>query len=180
MKHQLIVQSEEAWDEENEKFIRPIADVINLEHSLYTISTWEEKHRKAFLQDREEGFTLEEFIDYIRIMSDKPIDDDLMILIVSNHQEEIESFLNDTSTATVFHTFSEDDSKKTLITSEMIYWQMFHYHIPIEFQHWHIQRLITLIRVCQEKEGDVKPQKMSLDYRRKLNESRKKKMKSKG
>lgn len=179
MKLRLEIKSEDMWDDQNECFVTPVHKVVNLEHSLYTISLWEEKHHKAFLS--QETFTPEELIDYIRLMSDENLDEYDLEMIVKNHMKDIESFMNDSATAVTFRDFEEDDKKdKKIVASEMLYWQMFHYNIPLEFQHWHLQRLITLLRVCQDKEGDVEPKKMSQQYRKQLNESRRKKYKSKG
>lgn len=184
MKLRLEIKLDDEWDDVREKFITHPSKVINLEHSLYSISLWEEKYHKPFLnQERKKSLTVEELIDYIRFMSDQPIDDDIIILIAERYIDDIESYMSDPSTATKFRTFDDENGKKEekkIVTSEMLYWQMFHYNIPLEFQHWHIQRLITLIRVCQDKEGDIEPLKMSREYRSKLNEARKKKYKSKG
>lgn len=60
------------WDEMNEEFIpgtKHKGQKIVLEHSLISISKWEEKWCKPFLNSEK---TDDEFIDYIRCMTITP------------------------------------------------------------------------------------------------------------
>lgn len=179
----LDIRSDEMWDDNREEFVAPIIKSLRLEHSLYTISMWEEKYHKPFLTQKE--FSSEELLDYIQMMADSDIDQATMSMILKYHIPDIEAYMNDAATATKFYDVEDDSGPTKIITSEIFYWQMAHYHIPVDFQHWHIQRLITLIRVCQEKEGDTKPNKKAtmaeiMARNRKLNQERRAKMHSKG
>ena len=70
----------------------------------------------------------------------------------------------------------------TETTAEVLYCQMFSFGIPKECEKWHLNRLLTLIRVCQESQAPAK--KMSkgdrMAQQRMLNEQRKARLKTRG
>lgn len=153
---------------------------LQLEHSLLSISKWESRHKKPFLGDGENFKTmpLHELIDYVRDMTiTKNVDPDVYLAIVShpNIQADIYEYMNDPMTATTFSNVSPHAGSRLVITAEIIYWEMVELNIPFECQKWHLNRLLTLIRVCTIKRG--KPEKMPhnemVAQRRALNKSRK-------
>ena len=54
-------------------------------------------------------------------------------------------------TATTFRDDPNNKGTKEIITSELIYFWMISFGIPVEFQKWHLNRLLTLIRVFNVK-----------------------------
>lgn len=79
------------------------------------------------------------------------------------------------------------DEKKALgsnsdtITSELIYYWMIALNIPVEFEKWHLNRLITLIKICNVKNNPKKMGKGELMRRNKaMNAARKKRLNTKG
>lgn len=161
MKLTLVFPEEEYFDDETQTFCSKPSCEIVMEHSLYTIAIWEEKFHKAFLGGPDK--TPEEFAEYIRIMSDYTITLDIAKRITPDIKEQIENYLKDEATATTISDASNDPDKNKQygnkrqkpITVEEIYWQMFHYGIPLSFEHWHLNRLLILIRTCQIKEAEM-------------------------
>ena len=131
--------------------------IIALEHSLVSISKWEAKWHIPFLSSEEK--TNEMIIDYIKFMTiSQNVDPNLYLCLNNEHFKQINDYIENPMTATWFN---EADSKKNrdVITSEIIYYWMISFNIPVEFQKWHLKRLLTLIRVCSIKSQP--PKKMN-------------------
>jgi hypothetical protein len=157
----LVIPGEEFWDNEKEEFTYGKDVTLQLEHSLLSLSKWEAKYHKPFL-DEKTKMTAEETIDYIRFMTiSQNADPDIYKRIDDNLVKQIVEYIKDPHTATWFSK-KADRGDKRIMTAELIYYQMIALNIPFECQKWHLNRLITLIKVCAEEN---KPQK-----KRKLNE----------
>lgn len=179
---QLEIQvSPEGWDEVNERFVKPEVKILKLEHSLVSISKWESKWNKPFLSS--DAKTDEEIIDYVKCMTlTQNVDPELYNYLSTENFKQINKYIEAPMTAT---TFSEDKSAKRsreIVTSELIYYWMVALNIPVEFQKWHLNRLLTLIRVCNIK--NAPPKKRSkrdiMSRNRELNEARRKQLNSRG
>lgn len=177
----ITIPASELWDERGEQFV-PIKETrLQLEHSLVSISKWEAKWHKPFLSDKDKSS--EEILDYIRCMTlTKNVDSTVYFIIDQNTVKQITDYINDSMTATWFSEKPGGKSKKTVATSELIYYWMISFGIPFECQKWHLNRLLTLIRVCSEKNAPKK--KMSakeINARNKaLNAQRRKSLGTKG
>lgn len=155
-----------------------------LEHSLLSMSKWESKWHKPFLDTREEH-SIEESIDYIRCMtiSPKNVDRELYRNIPQNTMDKITNYIDDSMTATKFKESNTSNGVSKIVTSEIIYYWMITYNIPFDpCEKWHLNRLTTLIRVCSEKNSPQKKMSKSeiMEQNRRLNEQRKAQMNSKG
>jgi macrodomain Ter protein organizer (MatP/YcbG family) len=151
----------EEFDEERNEFIYTIVakeQTLQLEHSLVSLSKWESKWRKPFLTKQEK--TDEEILDYIKYMTiTQNVKPELYERLTEENFKQINKYIDSPMTAT---TFSKDDSKgrnREIITAELIYYWMIALNIPFECQKWHLNRLLTLIRVCNIK--NAPPKKMS-------------------
>lgn len=147
------MEGTEFFDERTEEFISIKSQHIVLEHSLLSISKWESKWKKAFLDSTLEKNkkTEEEMMDYIRCMTVTPNVNPLLYRCLSNENlQAINNYINDPMTATTFSDKGHSTSR-TIITSELIYYWMVAYNIPAEYEKWHINRLLTLIRICTIK-----------------------------
>lgn len=148
----------EIWDPKRRVFVTSDAITLHLEHSLVSLSKWESKWNKPFLSKTDK--TDEETIDYIKCMTLTPNVPQIVFDYISTNSDivkQIYEYINAPMTAT---TFSKDESKKgkrEAITAEIIYYWMISFNIPVRFENWHLNRLLTLIRVCSIK--TAKPKK---------------------
>ena len=177
---QLIIPAIEKWDETNENFIVSKEQVIQIEHSLVSISKWESKWCKPFLS--KDSKTIEETTDYIRCMTiTQNINPEVYNNVTNDNIKEVSKYIEASMSATWFRKDKNAVSKE-IITSEIIYYWMITYNIPFECQKWHLNRLLTLITVCNKK--NEKPKKMSnaeiMSRNTELNNERRKKSNSKG
>lgn len=175
------------WDEEKNEFVHHNGGTLRLEHSLISVSKWEALTHKPFYNngDKSKEKTEMDILKYVQCMCvDKEPDLKLISHISKEQFDQIHKYIADSHTATWFteKPGSKGSVGRKALTSEVIYWEMIQFGIPFECQKWHLERLLTLIRVCQEKSGD--PQKMprtaQLQQQAKLNAARKAKLGTKG
>lgn len=176
-----IPLSPEGWDEVNEVFVEPKVTTIQLEHSLISLSKWESKWCEPFLSKK--NLTNEESLDYIRCMTvSKNVDPEVYLHLTKENVDEIIEYINAPMTATTFSKNSNGKSSKEVVTSELIYYWMIAYQIPSEYEKWHLNRLLTLIRICSIKNSP--PKKMGrgevMRNNAALNAARRKKLNTKG
>lgn len=177
----LTVKGRELYDSENNRFIDVKTQTIQLEHSLVSISKWEAKWKKPFLSNK--TMSVEETVDYIRCMTiTQNVNPYLYFCIDDDNVKEVTAYVYDPMTATWFSKDEKKSPNRAVYTSEVIYWQMITLGIPFECQKWHLNRLLTLIRVCNEK--NAPPKKLSgrelSNSNRALNAARRKKHNSRG
>ena len=178
----ITIPAVEMFDERTEEFfISAKEQTLQLEHSLVSLSKWESKWCKPFLSNNEK--TVEETIDYIRCMTiTQNVDPKVYDRLTYSNIEQINDYIEAPMTATTFHEGSQKGRSKEIITSELIYYWMITLNIPMECQKWHLNRLLTLIRVCNVK--NAPPKKMSrreiMSRNAALNASRRKQLNSKG
>ena len=174
--------SPEGWDEEKQEFVEPEVKTLQLEHSLVSLSKWESKWHKAFLT--KEGKTPEETLDYIKCMTiTQNVGPEVYDHLTKDHVERVNAYIENPMTATVI----ADDRKKggggrEVVTSELIYYWMISLNIPSEYQKWHLNRLLTLIKVCNIKNAPPKKrsQREIMSRNHALNEARKKQLNTRG
>lgn len=162
---QISIPAQEYFDERTEEFINVRAHTIQLEHSLISISKWEAKWCKPFLGKDEK--TEEETLDYIRCMTiTQNVDPMAYNAIPLEELERVKEYIHAPMTATWFNDRNKMPPSRRVITSELIYYWMIANSIPFECEKWHFNRLLTLIRICGEK--NQPPKKMSKQDRRNL------------
>lgn len=176
----LYLSDMEFFDEEKEIFKVEKAKTLKLEHSLCSISKWEMKYEIPFMEHQ---MSPDELLYYIKCMSvDEELTDSDVKRINPEQMKSIADYINAKATATTFHQWgNRETGKKEVITSELIYYWMVSLEIPFECEHWHLNRLLTLIRVCGIKNNPKKMSKMdTMRSNSKLNAMRRKAMGSKG
>lgn len=146
----LTIPATELWDENKQEFVYTKEQTLHFEHSLVSLSKWESKWNKAFLSSKEK--TDEEILDYIKCMTLTPnVPSDTYDYLSRDNIAQIYEYIEAPMTATVF---SDDKTSKTsreIVTAELIYYWMIALNIPFECQRWHLNRLLTLIKVCNIK-----------------------------
>lgn len=178
---QITVPAGEFFDEETNEFVIVKEQTLQMEHSLVSLSKWEAKWNKAFLGKNEKS--TEEMIDYFRCMTITKNVDPLVYLCLSQENiDAISQYINAPMTATTIREIQQGLLSRETVTSELIYYWMISLNIPFECQKWHLNRLITLIRVCQVKTQP--PRKMSrgevMRQNASLNAARRRKLHSRG
>jgi len=178
-----MVPGVEAFDEAQEKFVTVGDFPLELEHSLVSLSKWESEFEKPFLDEKQEKSS-DEILGYIKAMTLTPnVPEDVWSKLSTENVDAIRKYMDAKMTATTVYELQEaPKTKKEIVTSEVIYYWMVVFNIPFECQHWHINRLFTLIRVCSAKAE--KPKKMSpaeiARRNRELNAQRRKKLGTRG
>lgn len=178
---QITIPGVEQWDEVHEQFVFTTEQVLQLEHSLISLSKWESKWHKVFLSKEEK--TMEETIDYIRCMTlNKPSDPNCYLHLTNENLNRVNAYISDPMTATHFLDTTPNKPSREKVTSELIYYWMIAFNIPVSFEKWHLNRLLTLIRVCEVK--NTPPKKMSkgeiMRRNAALNAERRKRLNTKG
>ena len=176
----VIIPDIEQWDEANQEFINVKGTTLQLEHSLVSLSKWESKWCKPFLT--KDIKTEEETIDYIKCMTiTQNVNPNIYTFMPSNIREEIKSYIDAPMTATWFND-KNGKANSEQITSELIYYWMISLQIPFECEKWHLNRLLTLIKVCNIKNQPNKKmsQNAILKQQASLNAARRSKLHSKG
>lgn len=177
---ELIIPAYELFNEETQEFINEPERTLKLEHSLVSISKWEAHWNKPFLSNKKKTF--DEVVDYIKCMTiNQGIPDSAYLCLTEEQYAEINRYIVAPMTAT---TIQEEQGEKSreIITSEIIYYYMIACNIPMECQHWHLNRLMTLIKVCNIKNQPPKKRSMRevMQSNTALNAARKKKLNTKG
>lgn len=178
---QITVPSTEMWDDSKEEFVYVEEQTLLFEHSLLSLSKWESKYCKPFLSKKEK--TTAEVVDYIKFMTlTANVDPSVYDRLTEENLREIDTYINARQTATTFYDDKGSKGKNEVVTAELIYYWMFSFNIPMECEEWHLDRLITLIRVFNVKNAPPKKQSKSDIMRRNaaLNAERRAKLNSKG
>lgn len=178
---QITIPPVEAYDDKKEEFVvLEKEQTLQLEHSLVSISKWESKWCKPFLSNATKS--IEETVDYIKCMTlTKNIRPEVYDRITDSHIRQVNSYIEAPMTAT---TIRQDKKSKNnrIMTAELLYYYMFAFNIPMECQKWHLNRLITLIKVCEAESNPKKNRsqdEIRADYAA-LNAARRKALNSKG
>lgn len=187
-KEELVLSfpEQEFLNDETNEFIKVQATTIRLKHSLLSISKWESKYQRPFLDIRK-PLTYEETMDYIRFMTiTQNVDDNVYYAITQAHMKLVNEYISYNMTGTTFGGQDKTRESKTRasrnpMSAEVIYYYMAEFNIPWECQKWHLSRLLTLIRVCGiKRSAGNKKSKGSAKSRQQLNEARRRQNHSRG
>jgi len=177
----ITIPAVEQWDEIKQEFVFTKEQTLSLEHSLVSLSKWESKWCKAFLTKDEKSF--EETLDYIKFMTlTQNVNPEVYNYLTNRNINEINEYIEAPMTATYFSDEKTSKTSREQVTAELIYYWMIALNIPFECQKWHLNRLLTLIKVCNIKNQPPKKRskKDIMSRNAALNAARKKQLNTKG
>ena len=183
---EITIPAREIFNEVTNEFVSFEGKTLRLEHSLLSLSKWESKWNKAFLGKEEK--TPEETMDYIRCMTiTQNVEPDVYKYLTKDNIKAVIDYIDAPMTATTFGDNKNLDSGakgryKEIVTAELIYYWMIAFNIPFECEKWHLNRLLTLVKVCNVKNTPPKKRKKSdlIRDRYSLNELRRQSLNTNG
>jgi len=179
----LHIEPFEGFDSDRNEFVNVKETTLQLEHSLISLKKWEQKYHIPFLDD-DNNKTSEQWIYYIECMNmTQNVDPNVFRYMSVENIKKVTEYIKDPMTATWFTDTKEQGNKKKkeVITAEIIYYWMIELNVPIQFEKWHLNQLLTLIRVINVKHDNTKMGKKEQAMQRSsLNAQRRAKMHSRG
>ncbi|MBO7422995.1 MAG: hypothetical protein J6T99_06360 [Oscillospiraceae bacterium] len=177
----VTIPAAELFDEGSGEFIIVAEQKLQLEHSLVSLAKWEAKYCKPFLTP--DNKSRDECVDYVRCMTlTQNVPSNVYKAIPDSVMAQVNEYIERPMTATWFSENKNTPKSREVVTAELIYYWMIALNVPFECQKWHLNRLLTLIRVCNEK--NTPPKKMSRNElygrNRSLNASRKSRLHTRG
>lgn len=177
------VEREDFNEDTNEFLYTTVSkeQTLQLEHSLVSLSKWESKWCKAFLGKQDK--TDEEILDYVKCMTlTQNVNPEVYNHLTAENYKQINEYIEAPMTATYFTDDRQGRNSREVVTAELIYYWMIAYNIPVDFQKWHLNKLLTLIRVCNVKSSP--PKRMSkreiMKRNAALNAARRKQLNTRG
>lgn len=178
---QITIPAVELFDETKNEFVSTKEQTLQLEHSLVSLQKWESKWCKPFLSKRDK--TAEELLDYVKCMTiTQNVDPNIYSFLTNENLKEINSYIEAPMTATTINEDKKAKGSREVVTAELIYYWMFSLNIPFECRKWHLNQLITLVKVCSIKNQPPKKtsKKDLLSRNAALNAARRKKFNTTG
>lgn len=181
MSKTIVVPDLRLFDDEKQEFVTIKGTTFKIQHSLVSLSKWEEKWHKPFLSKTQK--TQEELIDYVRCMTiTQNVNPEIYNYLPVSVMNEIIEYMNDPMTATTIKQNEKRPPNRQIITAEVIYGWMIGLNIPMDFQKWHLNKLMTLIEVVNEQNNPSKKmgKNATMAQNRSLNAARRAALHSKG
>lgn len=147
----VTIPAQSRWDDNKEEFVETKKFTFEIEHSLLSLSEWEAKYKRPFL-DQNQPKTASEMLDYIHMMClDKTIEIKDLVNLTPENVREIKEYIDEKRTATTLSKEQLGKPSREIITSELIYCWMVQQQIPFEVEKWHLSRILMLINVVSIK-----------------------------
>lgn len=178
---QITIPAVELFDESKNEFVSTKEQTLQLEHSLVSLDKWESKWCKPFLSKKDK--TPEELLDYVKCMTiTQNVDPKVYYFLTDDNLREINSYIEAPMTATTFSDDKNGKKNREIVTAELIYFWMITLNIPFECRKWHLNKLLTLVKVCNIKNQPPKKtsKKDLLSRNAALNAARRKQLNTSG
>lgn len=178
----LNIEKQEFYDATTRHFIDIPEMKLEFEHSLVSLSKWEEIWEIPFLNSSDK--TLEQVTSYIKCMLLTPdVPDEVFLTLTPEHYNQINEYIGSKKTATTFSNPAPSRNTGEFVTAELIYYWLVALQIPFQpTETWHLNRLLTLVKVANLK--STPPKKMSASevraQQRQLNAARRAKYGTRG
>lgn len=162
---------------------------LNFEHSLVSLSEWEAEYERPFFPSavqKEDDKTEEELIRYFEYMYVGPREDRYLLqMLTKDHHLLLVQYMSKSRTGTTIREIQKGRGPRENITSELIYYWLVAFRIPFQpTETWHLNRLLTLVRVCSVKQAPEKKTRQTkanlAQDMRKINEQRRAQMGTRG
>ena len=131
---QITIPGGESFDDVNNVFVKTKEQTLQLEHSLVSLSKWEAKWHKPFLHTPDKSYA--ETLYYIKCMTlTQNVKPEVYFRLSEENIDQIEKYINNPMSATTCPKVP-GKGKREIITSELIYYWMISYNIPVKFEKW--------------------------------------------
>ena len=177
----ITVPLTEGFNEETSEFVTTQSFDLQLEHSLVSLSKWESKFEKPFLGNDDK--TSAETLAYIMAMVLSPeVPAEVFQHLSKDNVQTINTYINAVQTATTFKEIGPKRPLRDIITAEIIYYWMVSLNVPLECETWHLNRLLTLIKVINLKNQPKRKigRREMMQHQRSLNAQRREAMGTRG
>lgn len=158
----VVIEPSEEIDDNN-NIVKIPGATLQLEHSLISLQKWEAIWQQPWLDNKNQK-TREQTISYIKCMTiNKNVSDEVYNNIPDYEINRVNAYINNPMTASkIDENLGQSNLKQlqhknthdSFISAELIYYWMIAFHIPFECRKWHLNQLLTLIRVCAAKKEE--------------------------
>jgi len=158
----VVIEPSEEIDDNN-NIVKIPGATLQLEHSLIALQKWEAIWQQPWLDNKNQK-TREQTISYIKCMTiNKNVSDEVYNKISDYEINRVNAYINNPMTASkIDENLGQSNLKQlqhknthdSFISAELIYYWMIAFHIPFECRKWHLNQLLTLIRVCAAKKEE--------------------------
>lgn len=151
----ITVPEAEVFNDETATFSTTDEFVLELEHSLASLSKWESSWCVPFLGSK--GHSVEQTLSYVKCMTlNANVPPEVYLHLTESNFNDINEYITAKMTATWFGPSTSKVFNPEIITAEIMYYWMTSLSIPLECEHWHLNRLIAFIQVCNRKNAPEK------------------------
>lgn len=137
---------------------------MRMEHSLVSLSKWEEKWNKPFLDPTDKDRPFAEYLDYFRCMVlDDDFDPTCFSMLTEENVKTILTYIQEYHGATKIKQDEKEHGKHgntrgVITTSESIYATMLEIGMEKSYETWNLSRLMKLIEVYMNRQKPKKKQ----------------------